>query len=396
MKILNKVLKKLLYSILIFFIIISFIISGTVTYLLATNYNNLGQAISIFTLIKAQAIQPISNSELIEGAVKGMVESLGDPYSEFLNVNTFDTLQERMRGTYGGVGLLITKDEDGNLVVVSPFKGTPAHRKGIASGDAIIKINDEETKDMDLETAASLMQGEPGTEVNLTVIREGQEPREVVLVREDITIPTVEGAIIKDVPDIAYIHLSMFNEKTGQDLVNELNELSQEGFKGLVLDLRDNPGGSLFSAVEVADVFVPEGPVVHILSKFSRDTYTASGPPIDVPLVVLVNSGSASASEIVAGAIQDTGVGVLVGEKTFGKGLVQSLFPLSDGAALKLTTAKYLTPNERDINKKGIEPDYEVILSVEETVEALQNAPDPKIDRQLQKAIEILQEQIAN
>ncbi len=390
----NSVAKRIMYGILIVLIIVSFIISSSVLYLITTNHYNLGQAIKAFTLIKAQSIEEISTSKLIQGSVSGMIDALDDPYSVYMDAITFETLQERMRGSYGGVGLLITMDEDGRLVVVSPFRGTPAHRAGVGTGDFILKINDEDTAGMELETAASLMQGEPGTEVTITTFREGRENRDIAIIREIITIPSVDGTIIEEEPDIAYINLSMFNENTIDELQRYLSELNEQGYRALVLDMRNNPGGSLQSAIEVADEFIPEGPVVHIVSKFSTNTFSASGPAIDIPLVVLVNSGSASASEIVAGAIQDTGVGVLVGEKTFGKGLVQSIFPLDDGAALKLTTAKYLTPNERDINEKGIEPDFEVILTPEEAFEALQDAPDPANDPQLQKAIEILKSQL--
>lgn len=390
----NSVAKKIMYGVLILLIVVSLLISTSVVYLLATNHGNLGQIITVFTLIKSQSIEDISTSELIQGSVRGMVEALNDPYSVYLDKTTYDTLQERMLGTYGGIGLLITKDAEERLVVVSPFRGTPAHRAGVAAGDFITKINGENTADMELETAASLMQGEPGTEVTITIYREGRDPRDVTIVREIITIPSVDGQILAEEPDIGYINLSMFNENTGEEFQRYLGELREEGFKALILDMRNNPGGSLHAAIEVADQFIPEGPVVHIVSKFKTNTFNAQGPAIDIPLVVLVNSGSASASEIVAGAIQDTGVGILVGEKTFGKGLVQSLFPIGDGAALKLTTARYLTPGERDINEKGIEPDIEIILTPEETLEALQDAPEPANDPQLQKAIEILKPKI--
>lgn len=390
----NSAVKKILYGMLIVSIIASFLISSSVVYLISTNHENLGQVIKAFTLIKAQSIEEISTGELIQGSVSGMIEALDDPYSVYLDANTFNTLQERMKGTYGGVGLLITKDAEERLVVISPFRGTPAHRAGVATGDFIVKINNEDTSVMELETAASMMQGEAGTEVTITTYREGRGNLDVKITREIITIPSAEGSIIQGEPGIAYINLSMFNENTIDELNERFTELDKQGYSALILDMRNNPGGSLQSAIEVADKFIPEGPVVHIVSKFTTNTFKASGPAIDIPLVVLVNSGSASASEIVAGAIQDTGVGILVGEKTFGKGLVQSIFPLDDGAALKLTTAKYLTPKERDINEKGIEPDIEVILTPEETLEALQNAPDAANDPQLQKAIEVIKSQL--
>jgi carboxyl-terminal processing protease len=393
-KVLNSVLKKFIKGLIIFLIIVSALISSTVVYLVATNFNNIGHTIKVYTLIKSQFIENVSTKDLIRGAAEGMVEVLDDPYSVYLDEVTYESLTERMRGVYGGVGLLITKDEEGRLVVVSPFRGTPAHREGIATGDFIIKINNETTDNMELEMAASLMQGEPGTEVTITVSRENGDTWDVTLVREVITIPSVDSSIIDDTPGIGYINLSTFNETTSKELGEQLKELRQKGIKGLIVDLRNNPGGTFNASIEVADYFVPEGPVVHIVNKYNTSTYNAVGPAIDIPLVVLVNSGTASASEIVAGAIQDTGVGILVGEKTFGKGIVQSIFPLNKKEAIKLTTARYFTPNRRDINQKGIEPDYEVILTPEKTAEALLDAPNPKIDPQLQKAIEVIQSKL--
>jgi len=390
----SSIIKKILYGLLILMMLVSLIISSTVVYFIATNHANVGHAFTVFSLIKAQSIEDISFDEMVQGAIKGMVDALDDPYSSYLDRATYGIMMDRMGGTYGGVGLLISNDADGRLVVVSPFRGTPAHRAGVAAGDFITQINGESTSGMELEIAASLMQGEPGTEVTITIYREGRETRDIDITREMITIPTVEAQMLNEAPGIAYIHLSTFNENTGVQLVRYLNELREEGFRAIVLDLRNNPGGTLHSAIEVAEQFIPEGPVVHMVTRSRTISLDAQGPAIDVPVVVLVNSGSASASEIVAGAIQDTGVGVLVGETTFGKGLVQSVFPIGNGAGLKLTTARYLTPNERDINETGIEPDIEVILTPEETFEALRDAPNPANDPQLQRAIEILNSKI--
>ena len=389
-----SIIKKILYALMIVIIILSLIISSTFVYIMATNHANLGHAFTVFSLIKTQSLEDITFDEMVQKSIQGMVDALGDPYSSYLDRTTYGIMMDRMGGTYGGVGLLISNDAEGRLVVVSPFRGTPAHREGVATGDFITHVNGESTDDMELEIAARQMQGEPGTEVTITVYREGSGPRDITITREIITIPSVDGQILQEYPDIAYIHLSMFNDNTGTELGRYLNELRREGFRAIILDLRNNPGGSLHASIEVAGKFIPEGPVVHIVTRAGTSTFDAQGPAIDVPLVVLVNSGSASASEIVAGAIQDTGVGVLIGETTFGKGLVQSLFPIGDGAAMKLTTAKYLTPKERDINETGIEPDIEIILTPEETLAALRDAPNPASDPQLQRAIEILNSQI--
>jgi carboxyl-terminal processing protease len=234
------------------------------------------------------------------------------------------------------------------------------------------------------------MQGEPETEVLLTVFREDRGEKEYNIIREIIEIPSVDGKIMSDFPDIGYINVSMFNENTGKELSDTINELNKKGMKKIVLDLRNNPGGALVAAVETADIFLDSGPIVHIKSKYNIKTYEAKNGGINLPMVVLVNEGSASASEILAGAIQDKKAGTLIGQTTFGKGVVQSLFKLDGGAAVKLTTAKYLTPNERDIHKKGIAPDIVVKMTNEETAYALLNAPDLDNDKQLKKAVEVL------
>ncbi|MGI9952196.1 S41 family peptidase [Moorellaceae bacterium AZ2] len=363
----------------------------------ATHYQRIEEAVRVYSLVRWQSLNPVPVDKLLEGAIKGMVEALDDPYSSYLPPDVYQRLEEHVQGSYGGVGLLITlEEEDRRLVVVSPFKGSPAWRAGIKSGDYILAIDNRDTAGMDLDTAASLMQGEPGTRVELTVLRPGEkEPRKITLVRETIKIPTVDGQMLSAYPGIGYISLSMINEQTGRDLGQLLEDLRRQGLKGLVLDLRNNPGGSLQGAVEVASYFVPKGPVVYIVDQKKTEALQAGGQNIKLPLAVLVNKGSASAAEIIAGAIKDTGSGVLVGETTFGKGVVQTLFPLKGGAAVKLTTHKYLTPAKKDIDKTGITPDYQVPLEPQVEQEVLAHAPDLERDTQLKKAVEILQEKLA-
>lgn len=385
--------RTVLYALLIFCALVTVGIgAAAVAY-----YPRMEQILRVYTLIRYQALNPVPVDKLLEGAIKGMVEALDDPYSSFLPPQVYRRLEEHVQGSYGGVGLLITIEEkEKRPVVVSPFKGTPAQRAGIKSGDYILAIDQRDTAGMDLETAASLMQGEPGTTVELTVLRPGEkEPRRITLLRETIKIPSVDGQMLAGYPGMGYINLSMFNEQTGRDLGRLLEELRAQGLKGLVLDLRNNPGGSLQAAVEVASYFVPKGPVVYIVDQKRSEALEANGKNLKIPLVVLVNQGSASAAEIVAGAIQDTGSGVLVGETTFGKGVVQTIFPLSGGAAVKLTTHKYLTPAKRDIDKTGITPDYQVKLNPQVEQEVLAHSPDPERDTQLKKALEILQQQIS-
>jgi len=347
--------------------------------MLATNYKHAGNLVKVFSLIRSQYLEEVSTTTLVDGAVSGMVESLEDPYSAYLDAETYAHLREQIRGTFGGLGILVGVT-DNYLTVVRAYEGTPAARAGIKAGDKIKSIDGKDARGMDLETAVGIMRGPVGTRIHLSLLREGrEEPLEVTLTREEISVPTVEGRMVEGTK-IAHVAIAQFNEKTPGELKETLAELKRQGMKALILDLRNNPGGELMAARDVADNFVPEGPVVTVDYRTGRDyTYEADDEYLDLPLVVLVNENSASASEIVAGAIKDTGVGKLVGTTTFGKGIVQTVFPLDNGAALKLTTARYLTPGGRNIHKKGIEPDVTVA-----------QGPLNGEDLQLEKAIDIL------
>ncbi|MDK2820459.1 MAG: carboxyl-terminal processing protease [Clostridia bacterium] len=363
-----------------------------------THFQEVIKGFKIYSLIQSQALEPKNTDTLIEGALRGMVGSLNDPYSTYLDKETYTSLKESISGgsNYGGVGLLITLDEEKKVpMVVSPFKGAPAQRAGIKTKDFIINIDGQSTNNMDLETAANLMKGEPGTKVELTILSENDlSTRQVVLTREIIQVPAVEGKILEGHQDIGYLNfLTMFSEQTAVDLGNELKELRQQGMKRLIIDLRNNPGGSLAAAVDVASYFVPEGPIVYLSNSKKTEALMARGYAQPLPLVVLVNGGSASASEIVAGAIKDTKSGYLVGEKTFGKGIVQTIYPLPGDTAVRITTHKYLTPGKHDIHHKGIMPDYVVTMEPEIEQHVLANAPDVENDPQLQKAIELLENQ---
>lgn len=387
-------LRKIGIGLATLFVMFCVFFTAAFGFIVATNFENIGKAVNIISLIKIHSLKELSAAELLEGSMKGMIEALDDPYSAYLEPEVFKEITERIHGTYAGVGLLITIAEDDLLTVVSPFKGSPAHKAGILSGDIITAIDGRNTSDMDLETASNLMRGKPGTKVTLTVYRKNKGEKVYEITREVIEIPSVDGEIISENPDVGYISVSMFNENTGKELAEKVEELRLKGMKALILDLRNNPGGALQAAVEAADVFIDSGPIVHIKSKYNTEVYKAKKGKTDFPVVVLVNEGSASASEILAGAIQDTGAGILVGKKTFGKGVVQSLFKLEDGSAVKLTTAKYLTPDKRDIHKKGINPDVVVEMDHEETAQALLNAPDTEKDAQLKKALEILSKKL--
>ncbi len=387
--------KRVLPGFLSALLIIVILVTGIFGFAVLTDFMHLGRLLKVVSYIETQSINPVSIAELVDGAMKGMVESLDDPYSAYMKPKAYEELTAHIKGTYGGVGLLITIKEE-QLMVLSPFKGTPAHKAGIAAGDIITKIDGKNTKRMDLDEAATLMKGEPGTEVVLTVSREDVPDKDYSIVREDVNIPTVTGEMLEleGNKDIGYINITMFSDTTGHDLEKVIADLKDEGVKSIVLDLRNNPGGALTAAVHVSDLLIPEGPIVHIKGREGSETYTADNEYLGLPMVVLVNKGSASASEIVAGAIKDTESGTILGETTFGKGLVQTVFSLGRGAAVKLTTAKYLTPDENDINEKGIVPDVVVEMDPEIEQKAVLTAPNMEIDKQLQKAVEIIEKEI--
>ncbi|OAT80238.1 S41 family peptidase [Desulfotomaculum copahuensis] len=360
-----------------------FLIFVVVGGLFAVNYKNLGNLIKVVSLVRTQYLQPVGTTTLVDGAMRGIVESLGDPYSVYLDPKTYASLQEQIRGSFGGLGILVGL-QDHYLTVARAYGGTPAQKAGIKKGDIITRINGRDARDIDLETAIGLMRGPVGTTISLTIARKGvPQPWNVELTREEISVPTVEGKIIPGT-QIGYIAISQFTEKTPQEMDSVVAQLKSQHMRAVLLDLRDNPGGELQSAVKVANYFVPKGPVVYIDYRSGRDeTYSSNGQNLGLPLVVLVNGNSASAAEILSGAIKDTRAGTLVGEKTFGKGIVQTVFDLGNGAGLKLTTARYLTPARHDINKKGIMPDVVVEQPAHATV-----------DLQMQKGIELLKEKL--
>lgn len=370
---LSIVLVSMIFAVLL-------LVGGT----LASNYKGLGNLVKVITLIKGQYLFEVTPDKLVDGAIKGVVESLDDPYSVYLDAKTYSALQDQIRGSFGGIGVLVGVKEH-YLTVVKPFPNTPAAKAGIEAGDTIVAIGKQPAKDMDTETAVNLMRGPVGSTVDLTLTREGKkDPIEVTLTREEISVPTVEGRMLPDENNVGYVVISQFSENTGDEVVKTLEKLRKDGMEGLILDLRDNPGGELNSAIQIADQFLGKGPIVHIDYRIGSDhTFDAEPDKLNMPLVVLVNGGSASASEILAGAIKDAKVGTLIGTKTFGKGVVQTVFPMDNGAGLKLTTARYLTPNKNDIHKKGIAPD--VVLEQEQSA---------KEDQQMAKAIQMIRQKI--
>lgn len=383
----KRVAKHVGVVFLIFSVLFTTLVGGVVI----ANVDNLGRFVRVVQLIRHDYLENATTTQLVEGATKGIVEILGDPYSTYMNAKENQELFQILEGKFGGIGIVLSLKDPKKLVVLRPIKNSPASKAGIQSGDVVSKIDDTETAGMEQDKAVGLMRGDPGTKVNLALYRESTNKTFTVsLTRENITVPTVDGQALPGHSDIAYISISQFGSETGTELKDTLNTMDIKKFKGLILDMRYNHGGELNAAVQVASYFIPEGPVVYIVDKQGNvDTKMSTGTYLGMPMVVLVNEESASAAEIVAGAIKDKATATLVGVKTFGKGIVQTIFPLDMGTSVKLTTAKYLTPNKVDIHKKGIEPDIKVELNKGQP--ATISPQDTNFDPQLQKALQTLQ-----
>ena len=316
----------------------------------------------VFAKIKSDYVEPIEDKALLENAIRGMLSGL-DPHSSYLIPDDYQELQAGTSGEFGGLGIEVGL-EDGFVKVIAPIDDTPAQRAGVEAGDLVIRLDDTPVKGMSLAEAVKVMRGPPGTDIVLTIVREGVDrPLRITITRDVIRVTSVRSRALE--PGYGYIRISQFQLRTGESLREAVDELREEagddGLKGLVLDLRNNPGGVLNAAVSVSDAFLEEGIIVYTEGRMddAKLTFSAKGSDIldGTPLVVLVNAGSASASEIVAGALQDHRRAVIMGEKTFGKGSVQTILPLGNGSALKLTTARYYTPSGISIQARGIVPD---------------------------------------
>ena len=315
----------------------------------------------VFGKIKSEYVDEVDDATLLKNAIKGMLSGL-DPHSTFLDPEDFKEIKITTDGKFGGLGIEVTT-EDGVIKIVTPIDGTPAYDAGLQPGDLILKIDDVSVRGMDLNDAVEKMRGEPGSEIKLTIDREG-EPKllEVELVRAIIKVTSVRGEILE--PGFGYVRLSSFQGSTAESLRTTVKSLIKKNggpLSGLVLDLRNNPGGVLSGAVDVSDLFLDQGNIVTTKGRTPTSDQNFSASPDDIsgdaPLVVLVNGGSASASEIVAGALQDHKRAIIMGTRTFGKGSVQTVIPMNNGGALKLTTARYFTPSDRSIQARGIVPD---------------------------------------
>lgn len=331
----------------------------------------------------------IKDENLETGLLKGLVAGLGDPYSQYLTAEEMAKLSETTTGKFQGIGVIISPDEDGTVTVISPIKGSPADRAGIESGDKILKINGKDFSAEKINEASKEMRGEKGTSVKILLLKKKNlKTEEVEIKREEIKI----DSIIKDkIGDLGYIGITMFDEETGKDFVKALNELTSEGVKGIILDMRGNPGGVVEAAVEIGEAILPKTSFVTLKDNKGEvvQDYKLDDSYNDIKMVVLVNEGSASASEILAGAIRDLDRAKIIGKTSYGKGVVQNVMSLPGGDGLKLTTSEYFTPSGKSINKKGIVPDIEVDLP--DDVEGI-GIDYKDTDTQLQKAIEVINE----
>lgn len=334
-------------------------------------------------LLKRNYNGEVDNHQLFDGALKGMVESVGDPYTVYLNKKDFQQLSEMTVGSFGGIGIVFGK-RGNDYVVISALEDNPGAKAGIKSGDIITAIDDKSTREMNMEQVANKIRGKYGTTVTLELKDKEGKLRKVNVVRAEIKNPSVAGQMLANTK-IGYIRIAIFNENTGDDFAKKYAELEKQGMQALVLDLRENPGGILDAGVDVARMLVPKGPIVSVIDKNgNKFEETSSLEKVKYPLAVLVDHGSASASEIVAGAIKDTKSGKLFGTKTFGKGSVQSVYRLDSNTAVKITVAKYYTPSGVSIHNVGIEPDVKVELPDDATVDVQLKAAEDYLLQQLQ------------
>lgn len=312
----------------------------------------------IIGILEAEHLEEVDRQELLEGGFEGILDSLEDPEANYLTPQDYQNLRVETEGTYGGVGIEVSMEDD-YVTIISPISGGPAEDAGLSSNDRVLSVDGENLVGEDLNKAVELMRGEPGTDLTLEIERPGvDEVLEFEVTREEIELDTVEAEILEH--NIGYIVLSNFADTSAEEFEDALTELEQEGMEALLVDLRNNPGGILNAAVDIADLLMPEGPVTHVISRDEKiETYESRTGGLDIPMAVLVNEASSSASEVLAGALQDTDTATIVGTSTFGKASVQNVRGLSNGGALQYTVAQYQTPDGRVIHEEGLTPDIE-------------------------------------
>ena len=356
-------------------------------------YKNIKIFNEVLDMVQKNYVEPVEQKTLIQGAINGMMKSL-DPHSSYMTADMYKELEVETRGSFGGIGIEITILKD-VLTVVSPIEDTPAFQAGIKAGDQILKIDGKSTKDITIMEAVSKLRGPKDTKVTLTIMRESLvKPKDIIITRSIIKIKSIKARMYED--RIGYIRIASFQEKTMDDLKKALKDLDgpTHSLKGLILDMRNNPGGLLNQAVDISDAFLKSGVIVSTCGKAKKleNKFSAKddgNEPI-CPIVILVNEGTASAAEIVSGALQDNRRAIIVGTQTFGKGSVQTVIPLEDGSALKLTTAKYYTPNGRSIQAEGIAPD--IIIKFHRPAEDKEGTEDRIRERDLKGHIKSLKE----
>ena len=347
----------------------------------AESLGDLARFLGARRFIESRYVGDVDDGKLMDGAISGMVQALGDPHSIYLDPELYGQLMDQTEGSFGGIGVYMGF-KDGGVQIVSVMEGTPGEAAGLRAGDEIIAVDGTPVTEYQPEEVAMHIRGEIGTDVTLTVRRAGEADKDYQITRASIEMKTVAGRMLED--GMGYIRIGNFSEHTGREFASVLQDLEGQGMNGLILDLRENPGGLIKSCVEVANHVVPKGTVVSVIDKNGKkETYESELAESKYPIVVLIDGNSASASEILAGALQDTGAATLVGTKSYGKGSVQVVVPMHHDDALKLTIAKYYTPSGRCIDGLGIEPDVEIALP-----------SDATRDVQLDKAEEVLRSKL--
>ena len=381
----NKILKTII-AVLLIAIISSISTLGLIYYALGFNeqgFSNLMRFITAYRFIETKYVNDTDDVKLIDGAIDGMVKSLNDPHSNYLSPKMYKTLMEQTEGSFAGIGVVIGMDNEQKIHIVGIMENSPGQKAGLQEGDEILAVDGVPVTQMAFDEVAAHVRGQAGTDVVLTIMHDNTN-QDITITRDNIKLKTVGHKMLDN--NIGYIQIVSFSEDTANEFNEAYNDLKNQGMKALVLDLRNNPGGLLTTCVEIAKKLVPKGEIVSIVDKQgNKETYSSSLEAPEYPLVVLINKNSASASEILSGAIQDTKAGTIIGNTSYGKGSVQTILPMFEDDAVKLTIAKYYTPSGRSIDGTGITPDIEINLD--------ENATS---DTQLDKALEILKAQLNN
>lgn len=392
-------------SLLIALTLVSFTAGYTLhPFIAKAESTSLGIFLKAYDILNFEYLEDLDNEKLVQGAIKGMLEATGDPYTRYMDPKSYQGMKEEREGSFSGVGIQIgmRKHKDNGheidlLTIIAPLEDTPAWKAGLLSGDVILEIDGKSTRGLSIDEAVSKIKGQRGTTVRLKIYREStKKVFEVSIVRDNIVPKVVKSKMLDN--GIAYVRLSTFmSSEAPNELKDTFKKLKKQKINGLVFDLRGNPGGLLPNAVKVASMFIPKGPIVQIVNKkMDKEILEATGNleiPENIPIALLIDGGSASASEIVAGALKDANRAILIGTRTFGKGLVQTVHELDDGSGMTITTNKYLTRNGNDINKKGIEPNIVVELPKDKLIDT-DKIPD-KNDTQLIRAIEEINKQLS-